>query len=217
MSEVVLSVSRLRKEYDGQPLFDIETLALEAGEVYVLTGENGAGKSTLLRILAGLEAGLIDRYRYCGQEVDSAHYPTWLRRAVVYIHQHPYLFNTSVAANIVYGLKAQGTTRLAREARLAEALDWAKLDEVLHVPPHRLSGGETQRVALARAWVLRPRVYLLDEPTANLDADSRGHVLALIDRLRGEACSVVIACHDREVIELPHVHRLHLQGGRLVP
>ena len=216
MSEVVLSATGIRKRYGGELLLDVARLDIEAGEVYALTGENGAGKSTLLRMLAGLEPGTMERLIYCGRPIDASRYPAMLRREIAYIHQHPYLFNTSVAANVVYGLKAHGVPRVERDARLAEAMAWAKLDDVLHVPPHRLSGGEKQRVALARAWVLRPRVYLLDEPTANLDAASRAQVLALIDRLRGEGCSVVIACHDREVIELPHMRRLHLEGGRIV-
>ena len=83
------------------------------------------------------------------------------------------------------------------------------------MPPGKLSGGEKQRVALARARVLEPRLFLLDEPTANLDGEARGQAIALIRRLVQDKGSLLIACHDRELIELPGMRRFHLENGKL--
>ena len=99
---------------------------------------------------------------------------------------------------------------------MEEAIDWAGVREVVAVPPQKLSGGEKQRVALARAKVLAPQLLLLDEPTANLDADGRRRIIELLARLFAEGVSVLIACHDRELIELPGVRRFHLENGKLV-
>ena len=92
---------------------------------------------------------------------------------------------------------------------------WAGVAHLRAVPPMRLSGGEKQRVALARAKVLSPRVLLVDEPTANLDAQARVQVIDLLQRTAtGDNC-VVVACHDRELLELPGAKRWHLSGGRI--
>jgi tungstate transport system ATP-binding protein len=96
-----------------------------------------------------------------------------------------------------------------------EAMAWAGVAHLRDTDPTRLSGGEKQRVALARAKVLQPRLLLLDEPTANLDGAAREQVIALIPTLVDAGSSVVIACHDRDLINLPGVQRLKLRDGRL--
>jgi tungstate transport system ATP-binding protein len=92
---------------------------------------------------------------------------------------------------------------------------WAGVAHLRDTDPTRLSGGEKQRVALARARVLQPRLLLLDEPTANLDGPAREQVMALIPTLLDAGSSVVMACHDRDLIGLPGVQRLKLREGRL--
>jgi len=212
----LLEVRGLVTRFGERQILDVAALDLDNGRHYVLTGGNGAGKSTLLRVLAGLQPADVQAFRYAGKAIDLARYPRWLRHEIVYVHQHPYLFNTSVAANFGYGLAAQGVARGEREPRVRAAIEWAGVAHLLRVPPWKLSGGEKQRVALARAWVVQPRVLLLDEPTANLDAEARGQVLELLQEIaRGDTC-VVVACHDREIIDMPYVEVLHLEGGRLV-
>lgn len=211
----LLELEGVRKHFGKRRLLDIGHVAFDAGRAYVLTGDNGTGKSTLLRIVAGLEPAAIDAYRFRGESVDPRRLPDFIRRDVIYTHQLPYLFQTSVVENVAYGLKIRGVSRRAAVARTGEALRWAGIEHLNGTSPVKLSGGERQRVALARTWALRPSVYLLDEPTASLDADGRRQVVDLIARLcEGENC-VVVACHDRELIDLPHVARLHLAAGQL--
>lgn len=215
MSVPLLELKGLRKGYANRQVLDIDELRLEAGESYVVTGDNGAGKSTLLRILGGLDIGEIKEYRFDGQPVELQRYPEWLRRQVIYVHQQPYLFNTSVAHNIEYGLKARGLGRRERETLAQEAMVWAGVTHLADVPPQKLSGGEKQRVALARVKVLNPQMYLFDEPTASLDAEARRQTIELIRRLCLDNNCVVIACHDHEIINLPHMHKLILAEGKL--
>lgn len=212
----LLRVSALAKSFGARRLFAIDELKLLAGESYVLTGENGSGKTTLLRILAGLETpdGGVGHYR--SRRFDWQPYPDWLRREVIYVHQQPYLFHTSVAQNIAYGLCARGIERRRRESLVAEAIAWARLAHLLATPPQKLSGGERQRVALARAWVLAPAILLLDEPTASLDAESRQQTIDLLSGFCTAQTTAIIACHDRDVISLPNMRRLDLVGGQLV-
>ena len=213
----LLHLGQARKRYGEKALLDVGPTTLGEGDLIVLTGDNGSGKTTLLKIIAGLEHADAIRLRFGALEATERHYPGELRRAIVYVHQHPYLFNTSIADNIRYGLKVRGVDAQERERRVAEALAWAGVEHLAGVEPRRLSGGEKQRVALARAKVLEPRVLLVDEPTANLDAQSRVQVIELLRKTAtGENC-VVVACHDRELIELEGARRWHLAAGRIEP
>lgn len=211
----LLKVRGLRKRHGERTLFEIDTLSIEAATAYVLTGVNGAGKSTLLRTLAGLERCESCTVEFDGSSMPLHPYPSALRRAIVFVHQHPIMFSTSVFHNIAYGLLARGDSRREVTPRVEEAMAWAGVAHLRDTDPARLSGGEKQRVALARARVLQPRLLLLDEPTANLDGPAREQVMALIPTLLDRGSSVVMACHDRDLIGLPGIQRLKLREGRL--
>ena len=211
----LLQVNGLRKHFGQRVLLDLEELTIEAATAYVLTGLNGSGKSTLLRILSGLEAAEIDHMAYLGKPVSLRPYPQQMRDAIVYVHQHPVMFATSVAANIGYGLRARGLAARIVAQRVEEAMEWADITHLRNSRTATLSGGEKQRISLARARILKPRLLLLDEPTANLDGAAREQVIALIPTLVGQGCSLVMACHDRDLIGLPGVQRLKLRDARL--
>ncbi len=216
MTGTLLTVRGLAKHFgDGMALLDVASLEIGEGACWIVTGDNGAGKSTLLRALAGLEPVTSREATFAGRSFGLDAYPDSVRRDVVYVHQHPYLFQRSVAANIGYGLARRGVRGAEKAERIAAAIAWAGLERVRDVPPARLSGGEKQRVALARAWAVLPRLLLLDEPTANLDATARAQVLALLRDLAVAGRTVVVACHDRELIDLPHAELWHLADGHL--
>lgn len=212
----LLSLRGLTKRFGARTVLDGVDLDLEAGHCYVLTGINGAGKSTLLRILAGLETGEGGSLRLHGRPVSLAPYDPALRRAVVYVHQHPVLFSGTVAENLAYGLRARGERATEVKARTAAALRWAGLEAFAQASAARLSGGERQRAALARANVLEPELLLLDEPTSNLDGAARETVIALIRSMTEQGRSLLIVCHDRDLIGLPGVTRFKLMEGRLL-
>ena len=150
---VLLSIARLRKHHGERLLLDIADFQLDAGCAYVLTGANGVGKSSLLRILCGLEPADIDGAIFLGQPQTYTPFPPAMRTAIAYVHQHPVMFSTSVAANIAYGLKARGMARSEIAARVDEAITWAGIAHLRERHPTVLSGGEKQRVALARARI----------------------------------------------------------------
>ena len=212
----LLELAGVGKRFGARKLFDLERLSIEEGRSYVLTGPNGSGKTTLLRMLAGLEPGQGGSFLFRGTPADFApRYPEPLRRAIVYVHQHPYLFHTSLRHNFEYGLKCRGVPAGERHERVREAIAWAGLDERRSVPPQDLSGGEKQRAALARVRALRPELILLDEPTSNLDREGRAQTLDLLAHLRDERRTVIVACHDQEVIDIEGLTRLHLEDGRI--
>jgi tungstate transport system ATP-binding protein len=209
----LFTAGRLRKTFGERVLFDIADFSLDEATAYVLTGINGAGKSTLLRVLGGLDTCEANSVLYRGQLLRMAPYPVALRREVVYVHQDPIMFSTTVAHNIAYGLNARG---MPDERAVRAAMTWAGVSHLERANPASLSGGEKQRVALARAKVLQPRLMLLDEPTSNLDGAAREQVIALIPALVEAGTTVVIACHDRDLIGLPGMRRLKLRDGDII-
>lgn len=211
----VIEVRDLEKSWAGRALLQIDSLRLDAGASYVLSGDNGAGKSTLLRVLAGLEPARVGHFAFGDEAISLERLPQRVRQQIGFAHQHPYMLGTSVQGNVEYGLKLRRVPRSRRAEQARAALAWAGMEDFAAAPAQRLSGGEKQRVALARLKVLSPRLYLLDEPTANLDADGRRRVIELIAQLAGGEAAVLIACHDQEVINLPGVVRLHLGNGKI--
>jgi tungstate transport system ATP-binding protein len=212
----LVSLAGVRKRFGARALFAIERLDIEQGCSYVLTGPNGSGKTTLLRMLAGLETAQAGTFVFRDMPADFApRYPERLRQAIVYVHQHPYLFHTSLWHNMEYGLRCRGVPEEERYLRAGEAIAWAGLAARRATPPASLSGGEKQRAALARVRALRPDLILLDEPTSHLDREGRAQTLDLLAQLRDERRTVIVACHDQDVISLPGVARLRLEDGRL--
>jgi tungstate transport system ATP-binding protein len=213
--EALLLVSGLRKYFGERLILDVPEIKLQRGSSYVLMGANGSGKSTLLRILGGLEAAQVGSFKFDGSHIPTVDICARLAPRIIYLHQHPYLFSTSVAANIAYGLKAMAIPHREQGAVVEEAMSWAGVQHLAHIPPYRLSGGEKQRVALARARVLNPAVLLLDEPTANLDESARGQVVGLIRRMCDNNHCVVIATHDPELMALQNGVNWRLEKASL--
>jgi molybdate transport system ATP-binding protein len=155
---------------------DVE-LEVPPGPVVGLLGPNGAGKTTLLRILAGLLRPDEGRVELDGRVLDDTstgeHVPAE-ERAVGVVFQSYVLFpHLSVLENVAFGLRSRGVPKGEARSRAAEWLDRVGLGDVQADKPKQLSGGQAQRVALARAMATEPRLLLLDEPLAALDASSR--------------------------------------------
>lgn len=210
----LLTISNLEKRFGDRLLFRLAHLDIEEGRAYVLTGPNGAGKSTLLRILAGLEPATLQAASYRGNPVALHPYSPCLRRAIVYVHQHPVMFDRTLAANVAYGLQGSGLPQSEINERVDEAIAWAGIAHLHKLPAASLSGGEKQRVALARARAVRPELLLLDEPTASLDGPARDHVMELIPQLLDEGVSLIITSHERDLMNLPGATRIGLAQQR---
>jgi molybdate transport system ATP-binding protein len=155
-------------------------LNAEPGELVALLGPNGAGKSTILRCLAGLTAIDAGRIAIDATVVDEPSSATFVEpedRPVSMVFQDYLLFDhLSVLENVAYGLRARGTDKASARRSAGEWLERFGLAEYAQQRPRVLSGGQAQRVALARALATRPRLLLLDEPLAALDAGTRAEV-----------------------------------------
>jgi molybdate transport system ATP-binding protein len=176
-------------------------LSASAGEVVALLGPNGAGKTTALRALAGLLPIDDGHVRLGGDALEDVGGRIRLapeRRRVGVVFQDYLLFpHLSARENVAFGLRARGVDRLAARTRADAALDRMGLAAYARQRPAALSGGQAQRVALARALVTEPRLLLLDEPLAALDAGTRLEVRADLRRRLAEFDgATVVVTHD---------------------
>jgi ABC-type sulfate/molybdate transport systems ATPase subunit len=190
----VLRLRDIRHRRGGREVLAIHHLDLAAGERLAVLGPNGAGKTTLLRLMAGLEAP-----RQGAVEIDgvrTVHADAALRRRIAYATQRAGLLSTSVRRNVELPLRWRGVTRAPRRAAALAALRRLGVEHLADRPAAALSGGEAQRVNLARALALEPRLLLLDEPAAGLDAEARRSFLDdLAGLLADRAITVVHVSH----------------------
>ncbi len=168
LSEASYRLIHLTKQYDPFKL-DIPHIDLYAGQIFCLLGPSGAGKTTLLRLLNFLEPPTSGEIHYEGRMYGpDGNVPDITRmRSITTVFQRPALLNDTVYRNIVYPLKLRGQP--VDPEHLDAIVEPLGLTDLLGQRCKTLSGGEAQRVALARALIFKPRVLLLDEPTANLD------------------------------------------------
>jgi tungstate transport system ATP-binding protein len=198
MSETIYQLNNITQQYAGRTVLDLPELTLEGPAIVGLIGPNGSGKSTLMRLLGFLEPPASGEIRYRGQAARP--FDAAIRFQVTMLPQEPFLMRRSVSANIAYGLKLRGETGDVT-ARIKVALEEVGLTsaEFAHRQWNQLSGGEAQRVALAARLALRPRVLLMDEPTARVDeASSQQIQAAAMEARRERDTTLVIASHDWE-------------------
>ncbi|MCK0746486.1 ABC transporter ATP-binding protein [Chromohalobacter nigrandesensis] len=195
----MLEVSQLAHGFGRQPaLWEIPYLQWQGHTLVHLRGDNGSGKTTLLRLLAGLETPRQGTIRWTWAEAMPASPPCPGR--VLYLHQQPYLFDTSVAGNLRYVARWNGWRGTTARDRVAAMLERCGLAAHAQQRARSLSGGERMRLALARAWLLSPRVLLLDEPTASLDRQAIADVSTLISSLHEAGCAIVLSAHQSSVL-----------------
>ncbi len=204
------------KRFGDRVLLNIDEFAVCAGVCTLISGDNGAGKTTLLKIVSGLVKPDSAKVHVNDAEMSWAKARAKIQRKVVYLHQDPYMLDTSVERNVAYGLRLHKEPRTSIYERVAEALRWARLDHLAHRNARSLSGGEKQRVALTRARIVNPSVLALDEPTTNMDHQSRISTYQLIDELRNEGMAILVASHDQTGFTPIVDHHSQLVGGKLI-
>lgn len=192
----IFGIRNLTKEYSGKKVLDITELYLEEGRITGIIGPSGAGKSTLLYILNGLEKATSGKIVFDGKELKSD-LDMETRRQMSMVFQKPTVFNTSVYENMAYSLKLRGMDKALIKDKVLELASFVGLEGKLKQKAVTLSGGEAQRLSLARAIIHRPKVLLLDEPTANLDPANVAMIEKLISHIKKEyKTSIVIVTHN---------------------
>jgi len=184
-----------------------------------LVGASGSGKSTFIRLLnreevpehgtiyvAGKDIGTLGRWKV-----------PYLRRNIGYIFQDFKLLpNKTVAENVAFALEVIGKPRHVIKKQVPAILELVGLSEKMSNFPSELSGGEQQRVSIARAFVNRPLILLADEPTGNLDPQTSVGIMRLLDRINRTGTTVVMATHDRGIVDTMRRRVIELDRGVIV-
>jgi cell division transport system ATP-binding protein len=215
----LVSFSAVAKRYPGgQEALRSVSFSIDAGELAFVTGRSGAGKSTLLKLIPAIERPSAGTVLVNGQNVGAlkrAAIP-YLRRNIGLVFQdQKLLYDRSVFDNVMLPLafSAHAPKEAARRARAA--LDKVGLLAREKANPVELSGGEQQRLAIARAVVNRPALLIADEPTANLDSESAALILEVFLSFNSVGVTILIATHDRALVERYGRRVLRLEQGGL--
>jgi cell division transport system ATP-binding protein len=194
-------------------------LRIPRGEFAFLTGVSGAGKSTLLKLLYVDLVPSRGQVLIDGQNVNrlSRRQVPYLRRTIGIVFQDFKLLNNrTVFENVAITLDVLGWSKKDIGKKVFHILKQVGLEHKINSTPMRLSGGEQQRVALARALVNDPKILLADEPTGNLDEENKEHILDIFREANIRGTTVVVATHDRRLIEHCHRRMVVLDKGQIV-
>ena len=189
----LIDYQNIKLQLGKRDILDGASISLRPNEVILLSGDNGSGKSTLLRVMAGLLKPDSGQIVCAGDSCTFSRCQSSLLEQVMYLHQVPYMFDGSVKKNLMYAHKKGRGDRLKL---IDQALEWVGMSHLADADAKTLSGGERQRVALARALLRRPRILLLDEPTAHLDRISNAQIGDLLGELKSHTVAMLIASHE---------------------
>ncbi|MDO8989830.1 MAG: phosphate ABC transporter ATP-binding protein [Sideroxyarcus sp.] len=183
-----ISLSNIRFTPDGRTVLTGVDLDIDVDGITVIIGPNGAGKTVLLRIMAGLQTPHDGAISWNGDKTPAP--------GIAMVFQHPVLLRSSVFHNAGLGLKPFGLSRAEAKRRTMQTLERVGLAHRAEDSARLLSGGERQRLALARAWAMRPKLLLLDEPTAALDPSATDVVEGLVREIRTDGTRIVMTTHN---------------------
>ena len=195
------------------------TITIEKGEFVFLVGASGSGKSTMVRLLLKELEPTDGRIIVGGRELNrlkSSKVPHLRRNIGCVFQDFKLLPNRTTYENVAYALKVQGESKSAIRAKVPEVLNVVGLAAKMNSYPDELSGGEQQRVSIARAFVNHPPLLLCDEPTGNLDPDTSVGIMQLLYRINRAGTTVLMATHDREMVDKMRRRVIALEDGEIV-
>ena len=220
--EPVILTEHLTKIYPAQPnkpALDDVNIEIYPGEFVFLVGHSGSGKTTLLNTLLRNVKPTSGRVLVAGQDlmrIKNRRIP-YLRRQIGAVFQdYKLLPNKTAYENVAFALQCIGKPRGVIRAQVPEVLRLVGLADQMDSLPDQLSGGEQQRVSVARAMVNRPPLLICDEPTGNLDPAISLGIMKLLERINRTGTTVIVATHDREMVDSLHRRVIALEGGRVI-
>jgi cell division transport system ATP-binding protein len=216
----VVDFRSVTKKYPSGDLgLEDATFAVHPGEFVFLVGSTGSGKSTIMRLLIKEIEPTYGSIAVAGRDladITRKKVPYYRRNLGVVFQDFKLLPNRSVYQNVAYALQVQGRSRTDIRRKVPDIVGLVGLADKADRFPHELSGGEQQRVSIARAFVNHPPLLIADEPTGNLDPDTSVGIMQLLYRINRAGTTVVMATHDREMVDKMRRRVIQLDNGRLV-
>ena len=216
----VVEFAGVSKVYDnGHVGLERVSMRIGRGEFVFLVGPTGCGKSTCIRLLMKELEPTTGAVSVAGRDlaqVSPKRLPYLRRNIGVIFQDYTLLPNRTVYANVAYALEVIGESRESIRRKVPDILRLVGLSTKLHNYPDELSGGEQQRVSIARSFVNHPPLLLADEPTGNLDPETSIGIMQLIYRINRTGTTVVVATHDREMVDKMRRRVIELNQGRII-
>ncbi|MGZ4692452.1 MAG: cell division ATP-binding protein FtsE [Acidimicrobiales bacterium] len=216
----MIRLEHVTKTYKGEhPALRDANADIQKGEFVFLVGPSGSGKSTFIRLLNKEETPEQGRIFVAGKDIGelSSWKVPFLRRNIGCVFQDfKLLLNKNVSENVAFALEVIGRPRHVIQTQVPAILDLVGLAHKANSLPTELSGGEQQRVSIARAFVNRPLILLADEPTGNLDPATSVGIMRLLDRINKTGTTVVMATHDRGIVDTMRRRVIELDRGSIV-
>ena len=203
----------------NRPALDNVSADIYPGEFVFVVGHSGSGKSSLLRLITREQKATHGQVIVAGQDLTrmrNSKVP-YLRRQIGTVFQDFKLLpDKTVYENVSFALECIGKPRPVIDIQVPEVLRLVGLGQKMSAYPDQLSGGEQQRVSVARAMVNRPPLLICDEPTGNLDPAISLGIMKLLDRINRAGTTVVMATHDREMVDSMRKRVIALEAGHIV-
>jgi cell division transport system ATP-binding protein len=217
----MISVQNVTKKYRGtpRPALDQVSLEIEKGDFVFLVGASGSGKSSLMRLMLREDVPNSGSVHVLGENLvglPARRVPFFRRKLGVVFQDFRLLPNKTVSENVAFSLEVIGKSQGFIQEAVPDVLGRVGLGEKADRLPSELSGGEQQRVALARAIVNKPAILLADEPTGNLDPTTSEGIMALIDAINLAGTTVVMATHDRSIVDKMQRRVVELSSGKII-
>ncbi len=216
----MISLQNVTKFYRGGIVaLKDASVEISKGEFVFVVGASGSGKSTVIRLLLKELEPTSGRIIVAGRDLGrlkGSKVPQLRRNLGCVFQDFKLLPNRTAAENVAYALKVQGDSSANVRRKVPEVLNLVGLAHKMGSYPHELSGGEQQRVSIARAFVNHPPLLVCDEPTGNLDPDTSVGIMQLLYRINRSGTTVLMATHDREMVDKMRRRVIALDDGLVV-
>ena len=203
---------------DAVALKDVN-LSIEPGEFVFLVGASGSGKSTMLRLILKETEPTSGTISVNGMKLSTIlrrEVPNHRRAIGCVFQDFKLLPNKTVTENVAYAMEVTGQRRRTIRTKVPQILELVGLQDKKNKYPGQLSGGEQQRVSVARAFISQPPILIADEPTGNLDPESSVGIMQLLHRINRIGTTVLVATHDKEMVDVMRKRVVALEEGRIV-
>jgi cell division transport system ATP-binding protein len=215
----MLSIQNISFNYDNQELFEDANLELKSGEFAFLIGKSGSGKTSLLQMIyMNLlpQSGTVTVGNFNSKTIKKRELPLLRRKIGIVFQDFKLLTDRNVFENLAFVLEVTATPKKEIKKKVNDALNEVGLSHKRLNKPDNLSGGEKQRVAIARALLNDPLIILADEPTGNLDPETSGEILDLLQKINKRGTAVLFATHNYDMVRKGNTRIFKIEDKKIL-